>query len=96
MQTTILQMFKRKREMNEETQNVLKIRKTTPTDDTVEAQRGRGDSARRVAAGPSKPPQVMLALLHTLLYGKKNNMNSSNRKMMDVCSQWKARMYPMP
>ena len=33
MQTTILQMFKRK-ERDEETQNVLKIRKTTPTDDT--------------------------------------------------------------
>ncbi|KAI4828557.1 hypothetical protein KUCAC02_022639 [Chaenocephalus aceratus] len=49
MQTTILQMFKRK----EETQNVLKIRKTTPTDDTVEAQREEEETQpEEVAAGP--------------------------------------------
>ncbi|KAF3858861.1 hypothetical protein F7725_012062 [Dissostichus mawsoni] len=81
MQTTILQMFKRK-ERDEETQNVLKIRKTTPTDDTVEARgRKRRLSQKKWQQVPQKPPQVMLALLHTLLYGKKNNMNSSNRKM---------------
>ncbi|KAF3850251.1 hypothetical protein F7725_019970 [Dissostichus mawsoni] len=54
MQTTILQMFKRK-ERDEETQNVLKIRKTTPTDDTVEAQREEEETQpEEVAAGPSE------------------------------------------
>ncbi|KAJ4944223.1 hypothetical protein JOQ06_012768 [Pogonophryne albipinna] len=58
MQTTILQMFKRK-ERDEETQNVLKIRKTMPTDDTVEAQREEEETQpEEVAAGPSEATEA--------------------------------------
>ncbi|KAI4801792.1 hypothetical protein KUCAC02_019663 [Chaenocephalus aceratus] len=71
MQTTILQMFKRK-ERDEETQNVLKIRKATPTDDTVEAQREEEETQpEEVVAGPSEATTDEKELLKKIIETKR-------------------------